>query len=106
MEDRRRDRRIPIDLWIEAEEGDELYYQRAANLSAGGAYFAQTVPQKLGTHVHLKFSLPGEPAEIACNGEIVSAPEKGLGMGVRFLDLGEKDRALIESVITRLVNPS
>jgi uncharacterized protein (TIGR02266 family) len=100
--ERRKDRRVPIDLWIEAEEGEDLYLQRAANLSVGGAYFAQTVPQKLGTQVHLKFSLPGDEREIRCSGEIVSAPEKGLGMGVRFLDLAEADRVRIEALIQQL----
>ena len=38
-EDKRRQRRIPIDLWIEAEREGELYFQRATNLSIGGAYF-------------------------------------------------------------------
>lgn len=102
MNERRRDKRIPIELWIEAEEGEDLYLQRAANLSVGGAYFAQTVPTKVGTQVKLRFELPGEPGEISCLGEIVSAAEKGLGMGVRFVDLAEVDRARIEKLIARL----
>ena len=101
-QDRRKDRRVPVNLWIEAETGDELYFQRAANLSAGGAYFAQTVPQAPGTQVLLRFQLPGDAAEISCKGEIVSAPEKGLGMSVRFLDLSEGDKGRIEQLIARL----
>jgi hypothetical protein len=99
--DRRQDRRVPIDLWIEAEEGDDTYFHRAANLSVGGAYFTQTVPQKLGTQAHLKFGLPGDEAEIHCRGEIVSSPEKGLGMGVRFIDLKAPDRIRIEALIAK-----
>ncbi len=100
--DRRQDRRVPIDLWIEAEEGPDTYFHRAANLSVGGAYFTQTVPQKLGTQAQLKFGLPGDETEIHCRGEIVSAPEKGLGMGVRFVDLKPTDRASIEALIAKL----
>ena len=102
MNERRRDRRVPVDIWIEAEEGDDLYLQHAANLSVGGAFFAQTVPTKVGTEVKLKFELPGGGPEIHCTGAIVSAAEKGLGMGVRFLDLAESDRLRIEALIERV----
>jgi uncharacterized protein (TIGR02266 family) len=102
VEERRKNRRISVEIWIEAEEGDELYFQRAANLSAGGAFFAQTVPQKVGTRVTLRFTLPGETSEIQCSGEIVSSSEKGLGMGVRFVDLSAEDRTRIEGLIERL----
>lgn len=103
-QERRKDRRVSVDLWIEAEEGDDLYMQRAANLSVGGAYFVNTVPQKVGTHVKLRFSLPGEPGEVECTGEIVSASEHGLGMGVRFVDLAASDRERIEKLIERLAS--
>jgi len=102
MDERRRDKRIPVDIWIEAEEGDDLYLQRAANLSVGGAYFAQTVPTQVGTTVKLRFELPGEPDAIRCAGEIVSAAEKTLGMGVRFVDLADADRERIEKLIARI----
>ena len=102
MNERRRDKRVPVDMWIEAEEGEDLYLQRAANLSVGGAFFAQTVPTNVGTRVSLRFTLPGDTAEIACTGEIISNAEKGLGMGVRFLDLKEDDRARIEKLIERI----
>lgn len=99
MNERRRDRRVPVDIWIEAEEGDDLYLQHAANLSVGGAYFAQTVPTAVGTKVKLRFELPGGGPQINCTGAIVSAAGKGLGMGVHFLDLADADRARIEALI-------
>ena len=99
IDERRRDKRIPVDMWVEAEDGEDLYMQRAANLSVGGAFFAQTVPTLVGTKVKLRFQLPGDAVEIECMGEIVSAAEKGLGMGVRFVDLPEAARAKIEKLI-------
>src|SRR6185437_1475752 len=60
MDERRRDKRIPVDMWVEAEDGEDLYMQRAANLSVGGAFFAQTVPTLVGTKVKLRFQLPGD----------------------------------------------
>ncbi|MFZ5470472.1 MAG: PilZ domain-containing protein [Myxococcota bacterium] len=98
-DDKRRQRRIPVDLWIEVERAGELYFQRASNLSVGGAYFAQTIPLPVGTDVQLRFSLPGEEHQIACQGEIVNAKE--LGMGVQFSSISEADRDRIETLIDR-----
>lgn len=98
-EDKRRQRRIPVELWIEVEGEGALYYQRASNLSVGGAYFTQTFPLPVGTKVQLRFSLPGDERQIECGGEIVNAKE--LGMGVRFLDLKDEDNGRIEALIDR-----
>ncbi len=95
--DKRKQRRIPVELWIEAVREGELYFQRASNLSVGGAYFAQTVPLPLGSKVALKFSLPNDVHEIICDGEIVTV--KGLGMGVLFVDIKPADQHRIETLI-------
>ena len=97
MVDKRTQQRIPVELWIEVERAGELYFQRATNLSVGGAYFTQTVPLPVGSAVSLKFSLPGDAHEIACGGEIVTA--KSLGMGVNFKKLAPADKARIEKLI-------
>ena len=97
--DKRKQRRIPVELWIEAARDGELYFQRASNLSVGGAYFTQTVPMPVGSKVALKFSLPNDGYEIACDGEIVTA--KGLGMGVLFVGIKTADQARIEALIDR-----
>lgn len=97
MSDKRTQKRIPVEIWIEAERAGELYFQRASNLSVGGAYFTQTVPLPVGSEVALKFSLPGDSYEIKCQGEIVTA--KDLGMGVNFKKLAPADRARIQKLI-------
>ncbi|HCF61897.1 MAG TPA: hypothetical protein DFS52_28360 [Myxococcales bacterium] len=102
--ERRRDRRVPVELWIEAEAGDELYFHRAANLSAGGAYFDKTIPEPAGKRVQMRFTLPGTSNEIRCQGEIVSSQE--FAMGVRFVDLSVADRDSIERLLDQLTpNP-
>ena len=98
-QDKRKESRIPVDLWIEAERDGELYYQRAGNLSVGGAFFIQTIPLPVGTRVFLKFTLPADTHEIVCEGDIVSAKE--LGMGVQFVGLVPADRTRIEKLIAR-----
>ena len=98
--DRRKERRFPVELWIEAEAGDELYFHRAANLSPGGAFFDKTIPEPLGKVVQLRFTLPGAEREIHCRGEIVSAQD--FAMGVKFLDLAAGDRQAIEGLLEKL----
>ena len=98
--DKRKQERVAIELWIECERDGELYFQRASNISLGGAFFAQTIPLPLGTRVALKFEIPGDPVEIRCKGEIVTA--KDLGMGVSFVELKSGDRARIEMLISKV----
>jgi PilZ domain len=99
--ERRSEPRFEVDLWVEAEEGEALYFQRVGNLSAGGCSFMQTVPHPVGTRVQLRFNLPDGGEEIACEGEIVSARGDELGMGVRFLELSDEVKERIRKLATR-----
>lgn len=98
--DRRKDRRVPVELWIEAEAGDELYFHRAANLSVGGAFFDKTIPEPAGKLVQLRFALPGTGHEVRCRGEIVSVQD--WAMGVRFVDIADDDQEAIEALLDKL----
>jgi hypothetical protein len=90
--DRRRAARAPLDLWVEEEKGNELYFRRTGNVSIGGIYFEQTIPHALGTIVRLRFSLPGNDSLIEAQAEIVNTPtiKDGLGMGLKFRELSEQ----------------
>ena len=99
--DRRRAARVPLDLWVEEEKGNELYFRRTGNVSVGGIYFEQTIPHALGTKVKLKFSLPGSSTVIEAVGEIVNTPQvkDGLGMGLRFTQVSKTDLDLLEKFL-------
>lgn len=99
--DRRRAARAPLDLWVEEERGNELYFRRTGNVSVGGVYFEQTIPHAVGTLVKLRFSLPGDPDVIEAEGEIVNTPnvKDGLGMGLRFVQMSPSDRRRLEAFI-------
>lgn len=99
-DDKRRQKRVAVDLWIEVDRGGELYFQRATNLSSGGAFFDKTIPLPVGTRVSMRFSLPGEDTEIACEGNIVNTAE--WGMGVEFIGLPEEAQRALERVLSRL----
>jgi hypothetical protein len=98
-DDKRRQPRIPVDLWVEVTAGGERYFHRAANLSRSGAWFTQTFPLPVGTAVKLSFELPDGEAEVACAGTIVTAQD--LGMGVHFSDLKDADKRRIEALVSK-----
>jgi uncharacterized protein (TIGR02266 family) len=93
--DRRQAARVAVDFFLEEHTGDALYYQRATNLSIGGVYLERTLPHPPGTRVDLRLRLPGDPALLEVKGEVIESPSRDLGMGVRFVDLSQQDRARI-----------
>jgi uncharacterized protein (TIGR02266 family) len=101
--ERRRFARAPIDLWVEEERGNELYFRRTGNVSLGGVYFEQSIPHPLGTRVKLRFSLPGEDDLIEAFGEIVNTPgvKDGLGMGLSFLQIDTAAKKRLADFIDR-----
>ncbi len=103
LEERRSSGRLPIEMWVEESTDRELYFQRGANISAGGIFLQRTIPHAKGTLVHLRFTLPGGTSPIDVKGEIVnvSDDEADLGMGVRFVSLGDDDQQRIVDFIRR-----
>jgi uncharacterized protein (TIGR02266 family) len=101
--DRRHAARVPLDLWVEEEKGNELYFRRTGNVSLGGIYFEQTIPHALGTKVTLRFSLPGSPDTIEAAGEIVNTPQvkNGLGMGLRFTEVSAEALQALEAFLEK-----
>ena len=99
--DRRHAARVPLDLWVEEEKGNELYFRRTGNVSLGGIYFEQTIPHALGTQVKLRFSLPGSVEVIEASGEIVNTPQvkDGLGMGLRFTEMSAEMLKALEKFL-------
>lgn len=88
-------------MWVEQSTSREIYFQRSANLSAGGIYLEHTIPMPLGSEVRLKFTLPDKGLPLEVLGEIVNVGESGadLGMGVKFVDLPGPFRMRIEAFI-------
>lgn len=96
-DDKRKQPRIPVELWVELSCAGETYFQRATNLSRTGAWFTQTLPLPVGSTAGLQFELPDGGAPVRCGGTVVNAQD--LGMGVNFTDLKEADRARIDALV-------
>jgi uncharacterized protein (TIGR02266 family) len=96
-------------MWVEESSGQGCYFQRSANLSAGGIFLEKTIPHPIGTVVQLEFTLPGDDQPIKVAAEIVNAlarprqPQEGsgdaLGMGLKFLALETSQAERIERLI-------
>jgi uncharacterized protein (TIGR02266 family) len=99
--DRRTEARAPLDLWVEEEKGNELYFRRTGNVSLGGLSFEQAIPHAIGTRVRLRFSLPDTDRPVEATAEIVNTPaeKNGLGMGLRFVDLSDAARAALQTFL-------
>ena len=101
--DRRTGHRVAVQMWVEEQSADGLYFQRAANLSEGGMFLEKTIPHPVGTQVALQFTLPDQAEPLKVRGEIVNAAadEGELGMGVKFIDLpaetAERIRRFVQS---------
>ena len=101
--DRREAVRAAVDMWVEEIRGNELYFRRSSNLSIGGMYFEQSLPHAVGTEVELKFTIPGHDEVVETRAEVVNTPEseESLGMGLRFIDMSETHRALLNRFIEK-----
>jgi hypothetical protein len=85
--ERRRQSRLPIEIWMEEVSGDDVYFRRTSNISEGGVFFDRAIPHPVGTVLNLRFTLPDHPDLLEARGEVTSISKDGLGMGVRFIEI-------------------
>ncbi|MGQ0505739.1 MAG: PilZ domain-containing protein [Myxococcaceae bacterium] len=103
-DDRRKSERHPMHLWVEEQDGNDVHYRQAANLSVGGLYLQKTFAYDVGTKLNIRFSLPHDSHVIRARAEVVrykwqegDGPE--MGMALRFIDLAPEDRARIAAYL-------
>ena len=83
--DRRREERVPLEMWMEEISDNSVAYRRTGDVSAGGVFFERIVPHPLGTTMILEFVLPGTDQRVRAKGEVVNVTPDGTGMGVKFI---------------------
>lgn len=90
---------------FEDETGEGFIYFYSTDVSVGGVFFESDVPLKVGTRVFLSFSLRDGDRPLRTTGQVVRVEhEKGagfvvLGVGIKFLDLSEENRRVIENYV-------
>ena len=96
----RRNRRIPMDLYINKLINGVPFMVRTANLSKGGLFVHRliepTPPQD--AHIALEFSLPGTKEVLWAEAEVSHRGEDG-AMGLEFRDLTPRVSRLINEFV-------
>ncbi len=107
-DEKRRDNREPVTLFVEYEGADDLVGDFTENLSSGGTFVATNRELPIGTRVQLCLSFPGLLEPISIEGTVRwkrgSGSEEGdAGAGIEFAPGPARDQlaTLIEKVRTR-----
>jgi hypothetical protein len=107
MSDKRKNARVPLDIYLNKYMGGVPYMARAADISQEGVSLARLLePEKDTRRVGLQFQLPGSDEVIYAEGEVVREwVEAGASQdersGVRFTLLTQRHRRLIDDYVTR-----
>ncbi|HEU0034228.1 MAG TPA: response regulator [Kofleriaceae bacterium] len=103
-EEKRRDVREPVVLFVEYEGADDLVGDFTENLSSGGTFVATNRELPIGTQVQLVLSFPGLLEPIAIEGTVrwtrVGGNVGDAGAGIEFAPGPARDQ--LESVVDRI----
>ena len=105
-EELRRHTRLEYETEVSMESGSQFFTGFTKNISAGGLFMATHDVRELGTLFRLRFRIPEIGRDFDMEAEVrwvcppnPHRPEQTPGMGVRFLDLPEKDRRVLDNYI-------
>jgi uncharacterized protein (TIGR02266 family) len=102
--ERREHMRLPLRLLVEYKNLDQLHEAVITNVSRGGLFISTAFPPEIGTQFTLciRVDASGESVDLPC--EVVSHnvgrdfSTSALGMGLRFRNLDEAQRAVVDSL--------
>jgi PilZ domain len=107
MSEKRKNTRVPLDIYLNKYMGGVPYMARAADISQEGVSLARLIePEHDARRVGLQFQLPGSEEVIYAEGEVVrewveAKPRRHERSGVRFTLLTERHRRMIDDYVTR-----
>ncbi|MCY1078513.1 PilZ domain-containing protein [Archangium lansingense] len=107
MSDKRKNARVPLDIYLNKYMGGVPYMARAADISQEGLSLARLLePEQDARRVGLQFQLPGSEEVIYAEGEVVrewieASPRQPERSGVRFTLLTQRHRQMIDDYVTR-----
>lgn len=102
--ERRKFKRIPVDLWVKEESGDYYFFHQASDLSIGGLFLNNKIISNDMKKATYKFKLPNSSGVITVMGEAVydlvkNKLQKKGGTGIKFLNLTPEFKRVIEDYI-------
>ncbi len=104
--ERRRARRVPVQIQIRYKTADGFFQDYIRNLSLGGIFIETEKPLPMNTKLKVEFRLPEMRAPITASGMVVHTLHVGptkkssvAGMGIRFSALEPSSRQMLESYL-------
>lgn len=114
-DERRRERRAPIELKVEYKRLNTFFYDYTKNISKGGTFIKTDRPLDVGTMFIFKLRVPVTDTPIELHGEVrwvvrpgeppsPSAPhEHEPGMGIRFVYEAPEELAGLERKVEKMM---
>ncbi len=99
---KRAHQRVPLKMWITSKDIDENIYLPAENISVGGMYIITPARHEPGTVLEIVFNIPPHDKKIEAVIVVENIRPEGnmFGLGVKLIDMDEKDRLFLERSIT------
>lgn len=107
MSDKRKNARVPLDIYVNKYMEGVPYLSHAADISQEGVSLSRLIePEQDARRVGLQFQLPGSEEVIYAEGEVVrewveASPRRNERSGVRFTLLTERHRQMIDAYVAR-----
>ncbi len=94
--------RVPLKMWITCKDIDENIYLPAENVSSNGMYIITPAKHEPGSVLEIAFNIPSKKKKIEAIVVVQNMRKEGsmYGLGVRFIDLNQDDREILEKTIT------
>ncbi len=104
--ERRRERRVPVQIQIQYNSVDGFFQDYIRNLSLGGIFIETAKPLPMNTKLRVEFCLPEMDTPITADGIVVHTLRVGRtknpgvsGMGIRFSELETSSRRMLEAYL-------
>ena len=109
-DERRRDRRAPIELKVEYKRLNTFFADYTKNISRGGTFIGTQRPLAVDTEFVFALTVPNLPEPLRLRGKVIwvvptEEATKGnpAGMGIEFQYTGDEERAEKETVVEKLL---
>jgi uncharacterized protein (TIGR02266 family) len=104
MSEQRKHERAPLRLQLNYRDvrGESFLFESSTNISKGGIFIETDAPLPVGTHLVIRFDVPGRKRTVEAEGDVKwvnSRSSPNPGMGVAWKKLTEKQHDDIAHVV-------
>jgi len=107
MSDKRMNQRVPKRIQLHPGNVGIFTDSVIMNISKGGVFLHDPKPKPVGAVIELEFTLPDQAALIKAKGQVVwsvnyeTSMHKSIqpGMGVKFIEIDEGDKKLLQNYV-------